>query len=306
VEKPVDRSADKGTALLLGSTADGVDLCSKFNLPEDCDLCEEFGWYGDGECDQELIDRGLCTGPDQDCQGACLFGEETTTDGYRNYDPLGCAGEDELDRLSLVQMEQIVQGEYERRGQALNIQDVLESSDDRDVCWGEVRDDQGWRYLIYTYYQGDTQVAFYFHDGDRVLAYVEGGDIYDCAVGDANCLFGTTGTAIRENPAFELTASRLVRVADLQEVSGIRRLQMRHGMERYYIYDTQPLSLEEAILRTDAQVIRMDDYQTANGRKFVFYSLGEDATDFGFVLAQADEVQAQAYDLRINDCIPSL
>ena len=32
------------------------------------DYCEEFGWYGDNECDQDLIDDGLCLGPDPDCE----------------------------------------------------------------------------------------------------------------------------------------------------------------------------------------------------------------------------------------------
>lgn len=48
--------------------ADGVDMCNKFDLPPGCDLCEEFGWYGDGECDQDLIDSGICRRTDSDCR----------------------------------------------------------------------------------------------------------------------------------------------------------------------------------------------------------------------------------------------
>ena len=47
--------------------ADGTDWCALYNLPADCDLCEEFGWYGDDWCDQNLIDDGICKGPDPDC-----------------------------------------------------------------------------------------------------------------------------------------------------------------------------------------------------------------------------------------------
>jgi len=38
------------------------------------DYCVEFGWYGDGECDQDLIDDGLCIGPDSDCTGNNICG----------------------------------------------------------------------------------------------------------------------------------------------------------------------------------------------------------------------------------------
>jgi hypothetical protein len=47
--------------------ADGIDLCEEYGFPPGCDLCEEFGWYGDGICDQNLIDLGICKGPDPDC-----------------------------------------------------------------------------------------------------------------------------------------------------------------------------------------------------------------------------------------------
>jgi len=47
--------------------ADGLDMCAMYDLPPGCDLCDEFEWYGDGECDQGLIDEGACLGPDPDC-----------------------------------------------------------------------------------------------------------------------------------------------------------------------------------------------------------------------------------------------
>ena len=48
--------------------ADGVDMCAKFGFPAGCDLCAEFEWYGDGECDQSLFEAGICALPDtEDC-----------------------------------------------------------------------------------------------------------------------------------------------------------------------------------------------------------------------------------------------
>ncbi len=53
---------------IRGGKADSaVDYCLYFGYESGCDLCEEFGWYGDGICDQDLIDAGWCVGPDPDC-----------------------------------------------------------------------------------------------------------------------------------------------------------------------------------------------------------------------------------------------
>ena len=50
--------------------ADG-DVCAAFGLPADCDPCAEYGWYGDGVCDADLIASGVCLGPDPDCEPSC-------------------------------------------------------------------------------------------------------------------------------------------------------------------------------------------------------------------------------------------
>jgi hypothetical protein len=47
--------------------ADGWDVCVIYGFTTGCDVCEAFGWYGDGVCDQGLIDAGICEGPDPDC-----------------------------------------------------------------------------------------------------------------------------------------------------------------------------------------------------------------------------------------------
>ncbi|MBI5534371.1 MAG: hypothetical protein HY898_16730 [Deltaproteobacteria bacterium] len=51
--------------------ADGVDVCTSNALPAGCDPCKEFGWYGDGVCDADLIDARVCAGPDPDCKESC-------------------------------------------------------------------------------------------------------------------------------------------------------------------------------------------------------------------------------------------
>jgi hypothetical protein len=59
---------DKADLLSAGGKSDGLDMCAKFGFPPGCDICAEFEWYGDGECDQDLVDAGICLQPDdEDC-----------------------------------------------------------------------------------------------------------------------------------------------------------------------------------------------------------------------------------------------
>lgn len=58
---------DKSDVLAAGK-ADGLDMCAKFGFPPGCDICAEFEWYGDGQCDQDLVDAGICLHADEeDC-----------------------------------------------------------------------------------------------------------------------------------------------------------------------------------------------------------------------------------------------
>ncbi|RLB57044.1 MAG: hypothetical protein DRJ42_01525 [Deltaproteobacteria bacterium] len=57
----------------MAGKADGADLCALFDFAPGCDLCGEFGWYGDGECDSGLINAGICAGPDSDCAPDSAF-----------------------------------------------------------------------------------------------------------------------------------------------------------------------------------------------------------------------------------------
>jgi hypothetical protein len=62
-----DEAPPEKSEVLFGK-ADGVDLCRKFGFPAGCDVCAEFEWYGDGECDKDLYESGVCALPDeQDC-----------------------------------------------------------------------------------------------------------------------------------------------------------------------------------------------------------------------------------------------
>lgn len=45
--------------------ADVASYCGLFGFEEDCDLCAEFDWYSDGECDD------FCDAPDPDCASTC-------------------------------------------------------------------------------------------------------------------------------------------------------------------------------------------------------------------------------------------
>jgi hypothetical protein len=59
---------DKDRARL--GKADG-DVCAAYGLPAGCDPCAEYGWYGDGVCDDDLVAAGVCLGPDPDCEARC-------------------------------------------------------------------------------------------------------------------------------------------------------------------------------------------------------------------------------------------
>lgn len=58
---------------LVGGKADTGDACLEIGAEPGCDVCAELGWYGDGECDGDLIDQGVCRGPDQDCDEPGCF-----------------------------------------------------------------------------------------------------------------------------------------------------------------------------------------------------------------------------------------
>lgn len=45
----------------ISKKADSATACTDLGLPADCDVCAEFDWYEDGECDS------FCKTPDPDC-----------------------------------------------------------------------------------------------------------------------------------------------------------------------------------------------------------------------------------------------
>ena len=55
--------------LLDPGKTDEINVCASYGEPPppNCDICEKEGWYGDGTCDNNLISRGYCIGPDPDC-----------------------------------------------------------------------------------------------------------------------------------------------------------------------------------------------------------------------------------------------
>lgn len=52
---------------LVGMKADGLDPCLELGHETGCDLCAEEGWYDDERCDSNLINEGICRGPDPAC-----------------------------------------------------------------------------------------------------------------------------------------------------------------------------------------------------------------------------------------------
>ncbi len=65
---------DKDEIRDLGGSADAADFCLGLGYQAECDICLELGWYDDGVCDSDLVEAGLCAGPDPDCdagEGAC-------------------------------------------------------------------------------------------------------------------------------------------------------------------------------------------------------------------------------------------
>lgn len=54
-------------AEVLDGKQDGAGWCRLLGAGAGCDLCEELGWYGDGDCDHLLTDVGTCRRRDPDC-----------------------------------------------------------------------------------------------------------------------------------------------------------------------------------------------------------------------------------------------
>jgi len=52
---------------VLTGKDDGSGWCWLLGADPGCDVCEELGWYGDGDCDHLLVDAGICHRIDPDC-----------------------------------------------------------------------------------------------------------------------------------------------------------------------------------------------------------------------------------------------
>jgi len=79
---------------MIRGAHEGQDPCVQLGLPSGCDVCAELGYYGDGVCDNALIQHGLCDGPDVDCQAAetdCSDGIDGDGDGQVDCADPDCA-----------------------------------------------------------------------------------------------------------------------------------------------------------------------------------------------------------------------
>ena len=79
---------------LLEQAHSGRDVCAALGLQPDCDVCAEFGYYGDGICDEALIQHGLCQREDPDCGGLetdCTNGLDDDGNGLVDCGDENCA-----------------------------------------------------------------------------------------------------------------------------------------------------------------------------------------------------------------------
>jgi hypothetical protein len=63
-EDPVEEPSKED---VLAGKEDGPGWCWLLGADAGCDVCEELGWYGDGDCDQLIVDTGICHQRDPDC-----------------------------------------------------------------------------------------------------------------------------------------------------------------------------------------------------------------------------------------------
>lgn len=67
-ERADDRSLPSKDDFRQGKADGELPTCEEHGFPPDCDLCAELGWYGDGSCDDDLVEAGVCHMPDEaDC-----------------------------------------------------------------------------------------------------------------------------------------------------------------------------------------------------------------------------------------------
>jgi len=269
------------------------------------DYCETYGWYGDGECDD------FCPRADPDCTpepepepSTCLFGEAVWELEERQDLRLGrdeALDQGTSEQVSPLRRAQVLIGMQRHEERPVELAEAIESTDDREILMRTVASARGRGFVLYRFYQGDTQCGFIFEDGEALQAYVGDGDLYDCAPQvDGACLLGESLWELEDREDLTLGAEESLTADTLVALSEVRRQQILLGMERH---EGEAVTLEAAIESTDDREILVRTItEVASGRVFVLYRFYQGDTQCGFIYADGEALQAYVGDGDLYDC----
>lgn len=187
-----DASSPKPTA----GKADAVArLCEDAGLPDDCDICDVRGWYGDGECDD------FCSAPDPDCGGDP--GPAVVADAVCDYDiisPLADNSEELRDlstttrRVTFREAGSLTETELAQITAAVTRDYGDVSGESLETVFGyadegtfDLRTLSGYDapYDWVSFYSGDTEVGSIFESGStRLAALIGDGEVIGCRQAD--------------------------------------------------------------------------------------------------------------------------
>ncbi|TNF22412.1 MAG: hypothetical protein EP329_28620 [Deltaproteobacteria bacterium] len=274
------------------------------------DLCEVYGWYGDGECDT------FCVSPDPDCGAA--------TDPLARWSAscrLGDAGWlDLVEDLTLVSIETLTPASDLTGAQeqhlvvgldVASVADAFDWTDDGEIAlYGLGPAGHDATVWLYRYYAGDTEVGFFVRpDGAEVLARIEDGSLD----GDCSASLTTDASPVAAPDVWRLECFLNDNGVDLLRVSlgaerevgpdaaltAVEQSQILAGMADY-----DPASLADAFDATDdgAFFVRaMTDPDS--GDAFTLYRYYAGDTQVGFVVpADASDVKATVEDGDLYGC----
>jgi len=175
-----------------GGKADAVTrLCQDAGEPDDCDICDVRGWYGDGECDE------FCRTADSDCstpaptrelrQYTCTWGEfgpfgEDGNDLYDNAESVGAY--EAPDEVAGLTAEQIFVAAWHLGGGYMSpdatLDEAFESVDENTFYMNEVTIGRA-RFDWIKAYAGDTQIGVVFEAGTtKIVGEISDGDVLTC------------------------------------------------------------------------------------------------------------------------------
>jgi hypothetical protein len=267
------------------------------------DYCAEFGWYDDDECDT------FCPLPDPDCaepESECLFGESLAD--LSSVEALTLGAETRVSEIGLAELGeirafQIVAGMTFHEGQRIDtVEAALEVTDDADIWIQQLTTAGGDALLLYTFWQGDNPMGFFFADGEAMAAYVGDGDLYDCepTTDDGACRFGETSyELLEENDAITKGAQQTVDQAAFDGLSAVRRQQIISGFARH---EGQAVAAAEIIDSTDDHELYLTELTAPGGMRYVLTRFYQGDNVFGFLFADGEILLGDIQDDYIEAC----